>query len=631
MRAGVPAVAAVAFLCWWVWPGAAIAPPSDEVVEAAPQQPGTTFRDETEIERQVVGGRDDYEPAAIEEEPEDADLTHAFQFELTVSLKGPFGLPVDGASVFLAPELAGFCMWPEQTRSGGRVHVAWRGRKRAMSVQVAVMVWGVLQPIRVVTVDADVPAAIAFAIRGREQQLSDLARLAEKDPGQDAKDANIVSRARSRPRKRQRMDALDILCGRTMVMFKPYGCVECHEPGRVSAYQAIARSSKMQPGLHPDAHFEDLRMRGLGGDELRERKKKLAAQLRERELELLHESRSFRAQLKGVVQGANGKPAVGVPVAWVGETGSVKKATTTDSFGHYRLAPLPGGNLQMIVGGGALGIAESLVRVSPVDTTHWNTTLSFKQAVMGRVLDEKGEPLARWPVEIVRDAAGWAALAVTNRDGEFAAYGVPGAAQCLAWPRGANHSFPVLYGDEALVDASVLTMKLDSQRPTRGRLRVSAVLPVGFDEAKVDARVVQVDTGRVAQMTATGFGTEFVAEPLAPGAYRVQLGAAGLGWSERVIVVDGRGLWNLGVVHLGAPGRVRLRALPEAPDVLAGDHAFYRRTEATDVLVEYTVKDGALELGPGLHVFVWRSASGLRAREVTVVSGAEVELPIWPE
>jgi hypothetical protein len=189
----------------------------------------------------------------------------------------------------------------------------------------------------------------------------------------------------------------------------------------------------------------------------------------------------------------------------------------------------------------------------------------------------------------------------------------------------------VLYGDEAMVDATMLTMKLDEERPIRGRLRISPVLPAGFDQARVDVRVVQVDTGRVAQMTPSGFGTEFVAEPLAPGAYRVQLGAAGLGWSERVIYVDGRGLWDLGTVHLGAPGRVRIRALPGAADVLAANHAFYRRTEATDVLVEYTVKEGALELGPGLHVFVWRSPNGLRAREVTVLSGLEVELLIWPE
>lgn len=616
---------------WWWWVDDAVAPPEQELVHAREEKPDRDppTLSEGDLEREVVG--DGKVVEVLPERPEDADLSHPYSFRLTVSLKGPFGLAVDDANVFLAPDFSGFSMWPEPTKNGGHVTLNWRGRQPAMSVQVGVMAWGVLQPMRRVTVDADTPTRIAFAVRGREQDLSALARLAEKSSSEDRRDQRGVQRERRRSRKRIRMDRLDMVCGRTMLMFRKFHCLECHEKGRVTAYRAIARSTKMKPGLHPEARFEDLTKRGLSGGELSKRKKELAKLLREKKVEELEEAANYRAELNGVVHGANGKPAPGVPVAWVDANGAVAKVTSTDSVGRYSLEHVPGGNLRMIVGGGPLGHAEALVRVAPTGTTIWNATLRFKQSIFGKVLDEKGKPLSRWPVELVRNADGWATLAITNRDGEFATYDAPGTAQCVVWPRDATSSFPVIYGKEAMVDASTLTLKLDNDFPIRGRLRVTVETPSGYERSLINARVVQVESGRVAEMTPSGFGGEFEAEPLSPGWYELQLGAAGLGWVERRIFVDGRGLWDVGTVHLGAPGRVRIHRLPGAPDVTRAPHAFYRRTDATDILVEAARRYNSYELAPGPHVFVWKSEAGLRAREIQVVSGKETELTIWPE
>ena len=46
-------------------------------------------------------------------EPADADLSHPYSFSLIVYVSGPFGLPVDGASVFVAPENARISIWPK--------------------------------------------------------------------------------------------------------------------------------------------------------------------------------------------------------------------------------------------------------------------------------------------------------------------------------------------------------------------------------------------------------------------------------------------------------------------------------------------------------------------------------------
>ena len=46
-------------------------------------------------------------------EPADADLSHPYSFSFIVYVSGPFGLQVDGASVFVAPENARISIWPK--------------------------------------------------------------------------------------------------------------------------------------------------------------------------------------------------------------------------------------------------------------------------------------------------------------------------------------------------------------------------------------------------------------------------------------------------------------------------------------------------------------------------------------
>ena len=60
-------------------------------------------------------------------------------------------------------------------------------------------------------------------------------------------------------------------------------------------------------------------------------------------------------------------------------------------------------------------------------------------------------------------------------------------------------------------------------------------------------------------------------------------------------------------------------------------HAFYRRTEAVDVHVDYQPSGDVLLLAPGKHVLVWQATGEVRSREFEVISGAEVDVPIWPE
>lgn len=589
--------------------------------------------------RQVAAEKVDYGDA-----PPDANLMLPHGFDLAVRVVGVLGLPVRDARVFVAPDACGFSLWPVKSDAAGVVRLHWRGRQRIMDVQIAVTAWGVMQPIRRVAVEESVVKRVAFVARGRQQDAVAVLDQAELEEHDGRRDVREVARQRRRSsynnKARERLDKLDIRCGRTMFMYRFDRCHKCHDSSRVAVYRTIARAGVMGAGPHPQASFQDLRVRRPRASELDERRKEVAELLREQQAANRARAAKARARVVGRVVGIDGKPAIGVPVAWFGERGTLMLSTKTDGLGRYRLGPMPRGQHHLLAGGGPLGLADHLLRVAATGETVWNCSLQANRVVAGFVLDEQGEGLRGWRVELVRDAIGWAGTVAANKSGRFTAYGVPGPVECLLWPKGKNSAFPVVYGTEALVDASDVILKLDDQHPVRGRLRARVVLPAGSDQARIDARVIQLETGRVAQMSGFGFEDAFAVEPLAPGKYRVQLGLAGSGWIERDIQVDGRGLWQTGHMHVPSPGHVRLVHLPGAYDVLRKTHGFYRRTRSVDVLQDYVQGErerrlGIVTLPPGKYVLVWRGDEGakaaVRARELVVASGVETELTIWPE
>jgi hypothetical protein len=627
VRAIAPLVAAVALLCWWWLADDSVPPPVNEEVLAEEKVLPKPVLDQVDVVRDTMSGAAEV-VVDYGDEPAEANLDHPYEFSLLVSLMGPFGLPMDGGRVFLSPDLAGFSEWPVQSFAG-KVSLNWRGRIRIMQVQVAVMVYGILQPMRSVIIEADTDARVAFAVVGRHDTFAGVRQKLARGLSKDS--VKAYEKIKQAQLLRRRFDQLDIECGRTMVTFKMHRCTQCHEASYVSSYHSVARSGTMTPGLHKQSFFEDLRRSRMHGDA---GEQKLAAAEKANKLRKAAENRlaaTYRAQLTGRVIASDGRGKRGITVAWISEAGEVLQTTMTRGSGEYYLGPVAGGEQRIVVAGGAFGMADQTVRIAPTGNTVANFELTTNQFVVGKLLDESGQPLSDWRVELVRDAGGWSTITATDTTGTFAVYGVPGAVECLVWPKGKDSVFPVIYGVEALVDASVIELKLRADHPIRGRLRARVSLPEGHDAARVDARATQLETGRVTQMKPFGFANEFMAEPLAPGMYRVQMGSPGLAWGSREVHVDGRGLWDVGGIHLAIPGRVRIVQIPGSPDLMQYPHAFYRRTRAVDVRVDYDVEDDVLLLAPGKHVLVWQATGELRSREFEVVSGVEVDLLIWPE
>lgn len=106
------------------------------------------------------------------------------------------------------------------------------------------------------------------------------------------------------------------------------------------------------------------------------------------------------AALSGRVTLASGDPAEGATVS-VTELGG-RRMTRTDAAGAYLLADLAAGDVHVAADGGARGSATTTVSVGDEDV-RWDPILSVGTAVVGRLTDERGEPLPGWQVRLLAE------------------------------------------------------------------------------------------------------------------------------------------------------------------------------------------------------------------------------------
>ncbi len=606
---------------WLLWPGTAAAPPAsalppgDDVAAPAPPARGTVD------DVRVLDRAEEPPPATAAAE---VDLEHPFAYRLEVRLVDAFGLPVPDALVFVAPPLAGLALLPETTDARGFATLDWRARTARMDVSVAVLAWGLRQPMRRLPLEADRPHTATIAIRGAAPSTEHLERQRERTREDLEDDARRVRIGRMR-----RRDDLDVLCGRTQFLFAEFLCTNCHDPSHVAAYSTLARCGEFGPGLHPAAKFSDLGALQVVDAELQQRAR-LAVRAETQRPGAASEART--ATVTGTVLDGRGEPAVDVPVVWLDRSGALRRRTTTNTQGRYRLDGLAEGPLELRAGGGGHGEAVTTVVTFAKHAIEWSPTLAAIGVVAGVAEDENGGRLARWLVEFETIDRGWAGLATTSDDGRFTIAGAPGVGDCLLWPAGSTPPLPVLHGRTSLPDNAEVHLALQAAAPTRARLRLRPVLPPGCEWAQVDTRITQLDTGRVAAMRPIGRDNSFELEDLCAGPYRVEVGAPVLGWVDGgIVTVDGRGLWDLGAVALPAPGRLRLRVPDGTKSPLELEHAFCRRLPELDVH-EHPRREtnGDLLLPAGQHLLLWRSTNGVAAVEFALQSGAVTTVAIAP-
>jgi hypothetical protein len=544
--------------------------------------------------------------AAEPESLEDADLDHPFAFAIELRFIDTHGLPVPDVRVFLAPSLCGFSLWPEASDARGEIHMGWRGRQRSMALQVAVVAHGVLQPMRHFELVADSTRQWTMVVQGKQQDAQALAKMRARTEQGLREDTWRVKLERDqravRQGRLQRSDDLDVLCGRSLLLFQSFHCTNCHTQSQVGVYATLARSGVMSAGLHPFTRFQGPR----------EAKRDKVAKASPKKIvpptaTAAGPTRASQAYVVGTVLAADGRPAALVSVACLDARGGLVAQTTTSTAGSYRLGPMAPGAVTLLAGGDQEGDVRTILVVLAGDENQWHCHLIRSGVVAGHARDENGGVLREWRVEFEGLKGEWADLAMTGQDGRFAMAAVARARACVLWAPDGELRRPVVHGRVALPDATPVAFVLDAAAPTRARLRVHPSVANGA-AVQVEARVLQIESGRVAPMTPTGFDDTCEIGGLCAGGYRVEVGADTLGWlCCPTVQIDGRGVWDLGSVQLPTPGRVRLR-LPDGIPLSGLEHGFYRRTPDVDVLAApRTLPDGTLQLPVGDYVLVWRA------------------------
>jgi hypothetical protein len=333
--------------------------------------------------------------------------------------------------------------------------------------------------------------------------------------------------------------------------------------------------------------------------------------------------------VEGRVRDAMDREVGYAPVAWLDAQGNLRARTTTDEFGWYRFR-LPAGercDLTCSAHGHGQGFATAIAIGGGL--VRCDLRLLSKGLVRGDARDTRGAALVKWRVELDGGEHG-TGITTTQENGGFAFAQLGAPARLLLWPIEANLHLPVVQSELVLPDAAPVALRLSEASPTRARLRLRAVLPAGYERARVEMRVLQEATGRGAHLVRSGAGDAFELQGLAAGHYRGEIGAQGLGWIPfGPVYLDGRGLWDFGAFAFPRPGRLRLQVADGATSPWQCPHAVWRLGDAVDVAVEGTMAGtDSLELPPGRYALAWNPAGIVQSREFRIVTATETTFSI---
>ncbi|MBK8097860.1 MAG: carboxypeptidase regulatory-like domain-containing protein [Planctomycetes bacterium] len=615
-RAALLAIVLLAVaLLWWVGdedPG----PGEEALAEAALSSAGVVVP-AAPLATLPGPARDDLTgsvPPRLEQAPPPA-LDHPFEYDLELIVRDAFGVPSPDALVFAGPLGCGLSRWPEATGDDGRARLHWQGKRNAMTLRLAVVAAGVLQPQRLVELDAGRPRTLALVVTGRPQDDEALAALRRRTPDGLFEDARRVRRAKRR-------QDLDALCGRHLRLFSANDCTACHDPSSLASYSMLARAAVARPVLHEAAWFSDLWPTPVADEEGNDRQHRLADSRRRA---AGHGSHGATGAAHGTVADASGKVIAGVPVAALaGER--LLGVAWTDAEGRWQLGSIPHGPVMLRAGGGEAGDASTEVGIGAAPM-QWNCQLTVQNAVHGQALDEQGAVLANWRIEFESIGGPFADLAFVDPAGRFTLPGIPGPGLCYLWSAEGRRRLPIGIGTAVLPDTGTVTLRLDPALPAGSQLRLRPALPREAMGGAVEATIAQLATGRVASLHASTFDGRFEADGLCPGEYRVEVAAPRFGVVDAgVVVADGHGPIDLGNIVFSPRGRLRFLTPELEPSPLAGEHEFCRRLTDVDVRTPYERAGDQVLLPPGTYLLLWRNDKGRHVVAFHVAAGATTEV-----
>ena len=271
------------------------------------------------------------------------------------------------------------------------------------------------------------------------------------------------------------------------------------------------------------------------------------------------------AAVRGVVRGSDGQPLAGVTVRAGRYADLDSRETRSAADGSYRLAGLAPGAIELSASARGAGRDAVTLAASDGDELEWDPVIEAGRVLHGRLVDERGQPLAGWGVDVgsgprgVFWLGGFHGQAETDEEGRFRIVSCPDEP---LWLTAVSSRFRVPFAEVELDglrpgDEERLVEVRDAQLAT-GWITGRTLGPDGRP-ASVQLTLQRADRGeRHAVWSEAGTGA-FRLGPLSPATYSL----AALGQASESLHVDGLELaagetLELGSLRLGSPGRIEI-------------------------------------------------------------------------
>jgi RNA polymerase sigma-70 factor (ECF subfamily) len=531
-----------------------------------------------------------------------------FAFEIELSVTDSDDAPVVGAQVFVAPQRQPLdCAG--STDFDGKLVVRWRDRVDALDVVVGASTGSASADLQLVRVAAGTPRRVALRPRTDPRIVSmlDMADVAHRIEEEDVRAARLA----------ELMDtSVGVEVGETFAMLdRGHGEVGFVDPWMVTVHADEGK----RPRIAEELALAYDRLRGLGYVATEEYAVVTAIGVAK------GSAASAYFALSGTLNDAGGALVPHALVRARPVSGRGVCSTRSDANGAFELPRLPVGECEIVAGDGGHGIARTTLVGAANEKLSWHAQLDRGRELRGRLVDARGEPLARWSVE-VESSDPWVDGELTANDGSFVIPSLPATSlRVLARPTHGCVSLPLLVAESAWASSEVQVFRAAiAADAAPGWIELELVDEHGNAVNEAQMRVWNVELARGVSTTRDGDDGRFAIAGLPPGDYRVEFGAPAHAWTtlEHVSVRAGEGV-RLGSLQLPQPARVELRDSDPPSGHAAMTFVRQLAGQPTAACVVKSLLPCTIELPAGDYELAFE---GHDAQRLTVAAGQPLEL-----
>jgi RNA polymerase sigma factor (sigma-70 family) len=332
------------------------------------------------------------------------------------------------------------------------------------------------------------------------------------------------------------------------------------------------------------------------------------------------------ATIRGIVRDRDGAAVAKAQVEIGRDQDFANFRTGTDSSGHFEMAGLPAGDLQVEARHREAGMGKQLVTTSASTAARCDLVLSRGEELRGRMVDEAGQPVAGvWLSCRTPTAPGWSGGATTRADGTFSVPNCPAASSVFIDMR--EPGIEMQRQIPADPRKSPIVLRVRRSRPPS--VHVTGILH-DPDGNPLQGALVMAATQHFADsngITVTNAEGRFAHGPLVPGKWTFLVHAKGFpGWSSEPRELGDGAAWDLGTIALPRGGRAVLAIEGDQTDLMCIAH------DSADNFVEFELDTGqnpTAHLVPGDYRLVLRSKS-VAAQSIPFVvrEGETTQVPV---